>query len=95
MTLPKKGQWWLNQDKDQLQITRVTRSDVFYNVPATKFHNLSVSYELRGKNLTGVRLRAGVRNIMNTAPPLSPGGYVAAAYNPDTRYWFFSIRKTF
>jgi len=35
MTLPKKGQWWLNQDKDQLQITRVTRSDVFYNVPAT------------------------------------------------------------
>jgi iron complex outermembrane receptor protein len=67
----------------------------FYNVPATKFHNLSVSYELRGKNLTGVRLRAGVRNIMNTAPPLSPGGYVAAAYNPDTRYWFFSIRKTF
>ncbi|MEO8360981.1 MAG: TonB-dependent receptor [Vicinamibacteria bacterium] len=67
----------------------------FYNVPATKFHNLSASYELRGKNLTGVRLRVGVRNLMNTHPPLAPGGYVAAAYNPDTRSWFFSIRKTF
>lgn len=67
----------------------------FYNVTATTFHNLSAAYEFRSRGLTGVRLRAGVRNLMNTQPPLSPGGYVGAVYNPDTRYWFFSIRKTF
>lgn len=67
----------------------------FFNIPATTFHNLSVAYEFRSHGLTGLRIRAGVRNIRNTPPPLSPGGYVAAAYNPDPRYWFFSIRKTF
>ncbi|MBX7185041.1 MAG: TonB-dependent receptor [Vicinamibacteria bacterium] len=67
----------------------------FYDVPATTFHNLSFAYEFRGSGLTGLRLRAGVRNLLNTTPPLSPGGYVAAAYNPDPRYWFVSVRKTF
>ena len=67
----------------------------FYKVRATKFHNLSLAYEFRGHGLTGFRIRAGVRNMLNTPPPLSPGGYVAAVYNPDTRYWFLAVRKTF
>ena len=41
------------------------------------------------------RLRAGVRNITNEAPPLSSGGYLGALYTPYGRYWYASVSKTF
>ncbi len=67
----------------------------FYNVPPTTFHNLSLAYEFRRGGLAGLRLRGGVRNVFDRNPPLSPGGYVGAVYNPDPRYWFLNVRKTF
>lgn len=41
------------------------------------------------------RLRAGVRNITNEAPPLASGGYLGALYTPYGRYWYASVSKTF
>ena len=41
------------------------------------------------------RLRAGVRNITNEAPPLASGGYLGSLYTPYGRYWYMSVAKTF
>jgi iron complex outermembrane receptor protein len=41
------------------------------------------------------RLRAGVRNITNEAPPLSSAGYLGSLYQPYGRYWYMSVTKTF
>jgi iron complex outermembrane receptor protein len=41
------------------------------------------------------RIRAGVRNITNEAPPLSSSGYLGSLYTPYGRYWYMSVSKTF
>jgi len=41
------------------------------------------------------RLKLGVRNLTNEAPPLSSNGYLGTVYQPYGRYLYASIRKTF
>ena len=41
------------------------------------------------------RLRFGVRNLTNEAPPLSSSGYMGSLYNPYGRYWYASLRASF
>ncbi|QNA82835.1 TonB-dependent receptor [Sphingomonas sp. So64.6b] len=49
-----------------------------------------------GNNREGnYRLRFGVRNLTNEAPPLSSNGYLGSMYNPYGRYWYASVRASF
>ncbi|WP_297507792.1 TonB-dependent siderophore receptor [uncultured Caulobacter sp.] len=41
------------------------------------------------------RLKLGVRNLTNEAPPVSSNGYLASMYQPYGRYLYASIRKSF
>ncbi|MET3664965.1 TonB-dependent receptor [Caulobacter sp. 1776] len=41
------------------------------------------------------RLKLGVRNLTNEAPPLSSNGYLGSLYQPYGRYVYASIRKSF
>ncbi|MFN3514834.1 MAG: TonB-dependent receptor domain-containing protein [Phenylobacterium sp.] len=43
------------------------------------------------------RLRLGVRNITNEEPPLASNanGFLGALYQPYSRYWYVSVRKSF
>lgn len=41
------------------------------------------------------RLRIGVRNLTNAAPPLSSSGFLGSLYTPYGRYWYASMRASF
>ena len=41
------------------------------------------------------RLRIGVRNLTNEAPPLSSNGYLGSLYTPYGRYWYANMRASF
>lgn len=59
--------------------------------------NLYGQYEFKDGWGEGTRLRVGVRNITNEAPPLASNtnGYIGGLYQPYSRYWYASIRKSF
>lgn len=40
-------------------------------------------------------VQVGVRNLFNDDPPFAPNGYLAALYQPQPRYWYLNIRKSF
>ena len=37
----------------------------------------------------------GARNIFDKDPPLASGGYLSNLYQPQARYWYTSIKKSF
>jgi iron complex outermembrane recepter protein len=41
------------------------------------------------------RLRIGVRNLTNEAPPLSSNGFLGSLYSPYGRYWYANMRASF
>jgi outer membrane receptor protein involved in Fe transport len=55
------------------------------------YGQVSVGNSRQGK----YRLRIGVRNLTNEAPPLSSSGYLGSMYNPYGRYWYASMRASF
>ncbi len=59
--------------------------------------NLYGQYEFEDRFgiANNTKLRAGVRNITNQAPPLSSAGYLGSLYQPYGRYWYMSVTKTF
>jgi len=60
--------------------------------------NLSGTYDLQGDGLMAdTQLRLGVRNLFDEAPPLAAGsfGYLAALYQPYSRYWYLRVKKSF
>ncbi|UTP38776.1 TonB-dependent receptor [Phenylobacterium sp. LH3H17] len=58
--------------------------------------NLYGQYEFTDGLAANTRLRLGVRNITNEKPPLESGdGFLGALYQPYSRYWYVSVRKTF
>jgi len=59
--------------------------------------NLYGQYEFTQGWAANTRVRLGVRNLTNEAPPLASNttGYLGALYQPYSRYWYASIRKTF
>lgn len=76
----------------------------FYRVEDKIIHSVTISYSVEGSDnnlLSGTRWLVGVRNLFDTEPPLFPGsrgqtlGYPGAVYNPNNRYIYMNIRKTF
>lgn len=58
--------------------------------------NLYAQYTIPMSNGKGnYRIRLGVRNIANTAPPLSSAGYSGAMYNPYGRYLYANLKADF
>jgi outer membrane receptor protein involved in Fe transport len=58
--------------------------------------NLYVQFTLPEKGVTdGTTLTFGARNIFNQDPPLSSGGYLSSLYQPQARYWYTAIKKSF
>ena len=60
-------------------------------------HNLYVQYELGYDTDRPTRFRVGMRNIFNEEPPLADTnfGYLGDLHNPQGRFLYGSIRKTF
>lgn len=59
--------------------------------------NLYGQYEFTEGWAANTRVRLGVRNITNEAPPLASNtnGYLGALYQPYSRYWYASVRRSF
>ncbi|MEN5231306.1 TonB-dependent receptor domain-containing protein [Brevundimonas naejangsanensis] len=59
--------------------------------------NLYGQYEFQNGWASGTRMRVGVRNLTDEAPSLASNGngYLGALYQPYSRYWYASVRKTF
>ncbi|WP_269716613.1 TonB-dependent receptor plug domain-containing protein [Caulobacter sp. NIBR2454] len=64
-------------------------------VDSTVTANLYAQYEFEGGLAENTRLRIGARNITDEKPPLSSDGYLGSLYNPYSRYWYVSVRKSF
>ncbi len=57
--------------------------------------NLYGQYEFTEGLASNTRLRVGVRNLTDEKPPLASDGYLGALYQPYSRYWYVSVRKSF
>ncbi|MET0275150.1 MAG: TonB-dependent receptor [Phenylobacterium sp.] len=58
--------------------------------------NAYVQYEFANDGWTAdTRVRFGVRNLTNETPPLATTGYLGELYQPYSRYWYASVRKSF
>lgn len=59
--------------------------------------NLYAQYEFTRGWAANTRVRIGVRNLTNEDPPLASNanGYIGGLYQPYSRYWYASIRKSF
>ena len=45
--------------------------------------------------LANSKVKVGVRNLTNEKPPLSSAGYLGTVYQPYSRYWYVSVKKSF
>ena len=58
--------------------------------------NLYGQYSFKnGGPLDGTTIQIGARNIFDKDPPLASGGYLSNLYQPQARYWYTSIKKSF
>jgi outer membrane receptor protein involved in Fe transport len=57
--------------------------------------NAYAQYTLRKGWASNTSFRLGVRNIGNKNPPVSAAGYLGSLYQPQARYWYGSIHKSF
>lgn len=59
--------------------------------------NLYAQYDFTQGWAADTRVRLGVRNLTDEAPPLASNanGYLGALYQPYGRYWYASIRRSF
>ncbi|HEY9235386.1 MAG TPA: TonB-dependent receptor, partial [Phenylobacterium sp.] len=57
--------------------------------------NLYGQYEFTEGLAANTRLRIGVRNLTDEKPPLESAGYMGDLYQPYSRYWYVSVRKSF
>ena len=57
--------------------------------------NMYGQYEFTEGLAANTRLRVGVRNLTDEKPPLSSDGYLGELYQPYSRYWYVSVRKSF
>jgi outer membrane receptor protein involved in Fe transport len=60
--------------------------------------NLYGEYAFTDGWMSNTKIKLGVRNLTDEAPPVAYGsgsGYLGALYQPYGRYWYASVRKTF
>ena len=55
------------------------------------YGQLSIGNDREGR----YRLRIGVRNLTDEAPPLSSNGFLGSLYNPYSRYWYANFQASF
>jgi iron complex outermembrane receptor protein len=53
------------------------------------------NFEDRDNILNKASVTVGVRNIGDKNPPFSNAGYLASLYQPQARYWYASLKKSF
>jgi len=57
--------------------------------------NAYAQYQFEDGWAGNTRLRVGVRNLTDEKPPLATTGYLGELYQPYSRYWYVSVRKSF
>lgn len=57
--------------------------------------NVYGQYEFTEGWAANTRVKLGVRNLTDEAPPLSSNGYLGSMYQPYGRYFYGSVRKSF
>jgi len=57
--------------------------------------NIYGQYEFTEGWAANTRVKLGLRNLTDEAPPLSSDGYLGSMYQPYGRYWYASVRKSF
>jgi outer membrane receptor protein involved in Fe transport len=57
--------------------------------------NAYAQYEFTEGWAANTRVKLGVRNLTDEAPPLSSEGYLGSMYQPYGRYWYASVKKSF
>ncbi|AEG51551.1 TonB-dependent receptor [Sphingobium chlorophenolicum L-1] len=58
--------------------------------------NLYAQYTFKnGGPLNDTSIQIGARNIFDKDPPLASTGYLSNLYQPQARYWYTSIKKSF
>ena len=45
--------------------------------------------------MKGTEITIGARNIFDKNPLLASSGYLSSLYQPQARYWYTSIKKSF
>lgn len=82
---------------DQVDIIDVVDANANpFRLDPTYMVNLFGSYTFEGDSLLDqTKVQVGVRNLFNEDPPMAPNGYLAAVYQPQPRYWYVNVRKTF
>ena len=45
--------------------------------------------------MSNTKVKVGVRNLTNEQPPLSSNGFLGTVYQPYSRYWYVSVKKSF
>jgi outer membrane receptor protein involved in Fe transport len=57
--------------------------------------NVYAQYEFTEGWAANTRVKLGVRNLTDEAPPISFDGYLGSLYQPYGRYWYASVKKSF
>lgn len=58
--------------------------------------NLYIQYVMKKDPLGGTTsIQLGARNVTDERPPFATNGYLATLYQPQRRYWYATIRKSF
>ncbi|MGK2912582.1 MAG: TonB-dependent receptor domain-containing protein [Sphingobium sp.] len=67
-----------------------------YTVNGLTTVNLYAQYTFsNGGMLNGTTFQIGARNIFDKDPPISSAGYLSSLYQPQARYWYTSVKKSF
>jgi len=80
---------------DVMDTDLVDSAGVAWVVDSQLTANLYGQYEFTEGLAANTRLRIGVRNLTDEKPPLESAGYLGELYQPYSRYWYVSVRKSF
>lgn len=80
---------------DVMDTDLVDSEGVAWVVDSQLTANLYGQYEFTEGLAANTRLRLGVRNLTDEKPPLESAGYLGELYQPYSRYWYVSVRKSF
>ena len=57
--------------------------------------NLYAQYNFDKGMMKGTIFTVGARNVFDKDPPLSSAGYLSNLYQPQARYWYTSVKRSF
>ena len=93
------GAGWFTNYVDDVFDTSATNDTTgdFWVVDSAIRHNAYVQYTMDDQTDAPLRLRLGVRNVFDEAPPLADEsyGYLGSLHSSSGRFVYVSARKTF